>query len=586
MASTGAMFSGLSGLAVNARRLEVIGNNISNVNTTAFKSNRMLFSPLFSRNFGLGTGPSGVTGGTNPGQIGLGAQVSGTQRNFDVGGVTATGVPTDLAIEGAGFFIVEQANETLYTRDGAMRFNANNELTTVTGARVKGYGVDDNYNIVNGVLTDMSIPLGVLTIAEATSNVEFTGNLNADGDVATAGSVFDFARLEDAATADITLASQLSSIDTGSGSVFAVGDEITISGAERGGKVIPDATFLIDVPANGGNGTTMGDFVSWLQDVLGIAPDGGYNPGDALQPGVEPGSFSMTGGVLNFIGNWGEMNDLVLEPDNFLVNTASGLGNPFSPTKTQAATGESVRTTFVVYDSLGSPLNVDMTMVLSRSDDDGTYWRSYLHSDDDTDIRLHLESGSNEFVPYLQFDNYGQLVSMPQIGVELDRDQTGAQDPMTFMIDLDSEGGRVTALSSPDGSTGVSTLASTYQDGSPLGVLSNFSVGIDGVITGGFSNGLTRTIGQIALANFTNPEGLVDEGAGMYRAGPNSGSALVASPLEFGTGSVIGGALELSNVDLSTEFTNMILTSTGYSAASRVITTSDQLLQELLLIAR
>ena len=585
MASTAAMFTGLSGLAVNARRLEVIGNNIANVNTNAYKSSRMMFAPLFSRNFGLGTGPTGVTGGTNPGQIGLGATIAGTQRNFDTGGVSATGIPTDMAIEGSGFFIVKQANAEYFTRDGAFRFNANNELVTVGGARVQGYAVDDNYNVVDGLLTDVSIPLGVATIAEATSNVEFSGNLNADGDLATTGTVLDFARLEDAGAADITLASNLTAIDNG-GAVFAIGDTITIHGAERGGKLIPDATFTIDIPANGGNGTTMQDLVDWMQTVLGVVPDGGYDAADPLQAGVEPGSAAMAGGVLTFIGNWGEMNDLNLKSDNFMVNTVSGLGNPFTTTKTQTATGESVRTTFTVYDSLGSPLDVDLTMVLANTDNNGTYWRAFLHSEDDTDIRLHLETGSNDFVPFLQFDNFGKLVNTTPVNVQVDRFNTGAQDPVSFTLSLDSDGGRVTALSSPDGPSGASSLASTYQDGSPLGVLSNFSVGVDGIITGGFSNGLTRTIGQIALANFTNPEGLVDEGGNLFRTGPNSGSPLVTQPLQFGTGQILGGALELSNVDLSSEFTNMILTSTGYSAASRVITTSDQLIQQLLLIAR
>ena len=90
MASTTALFTGLSGLAANSRRLDVIGNNIANVNTIAFKSNRMIFAPTFSRNFSLGTAPSESIGGTNPGQIGLGVSIAGTQRNFNNGAITAT----------------------------------------------------------------------------------------------------------------------------------------------------------------------------------------------------------------------------------------------------------------------------------------------------------------------------------------------------------------------------------------------------------------------------------------------------------------------------------------------------------------
>ncbi len=189
MASTTALFTGLSGLAVNSRRLDVIGNNIANVNTVAFKSNRMILAPSFSRNFSLGSAPSAQTGGTNPGQIGLGAVTAGTQRNFNDGAISATGVPTDVAIEGDGFFIVDFSGEQLYTRAGAFQLNSNNDLVTVSGAKVQGFGVDPQFNLITGSLVDLNIPLGTLTLAEATRNVNFNGNLNSSGVVTTTGSV-------------------------------------------------------------------------------------------------------------------------------------------------------------------------------------------------------------------------------------------------------------------------------------------------------------------------------------------------------------------------------------------------------------
>jgi flagellar hook protein FlgE len=132
----------------------------------------------------------------------------------------------------------------------------------------------------------------------------------------------------------------------------------------------------------------------------------------------------------------------------------------------------------------------------------------------------------------------------------------------------------------------TSNIAAVFQDGSALGTLANFSIGEDGVMSGSFTNGLTRTIGQIALAKFSNPEGLVDSGNSLFSVGPNSGTALITTPLAFGTGRVLGGALELANVDLSQEFINMILASTGYSAASRIITTTDELIDQLLVLAQ
>ena len=132
----------------------------------------------------------------------------------------------------------------------------------------------------------------------------------------------------------------------------------------------------------------------------------------------------------------------------------------------------------------------------------------------------------------------------------------------------------------------VSTLASVFQDGSSIGTLGSFSIGEDGVINGAFTNGLTRQIGQLALAKFMNPEGLIDTGNNLFRVGPNSGPAIVTKAFEFGTGRILGGALELSNTDLSQEFIDMILASTGYSASSRVSTTTDELLDQLLLLGR
>src|SRR4051812_27289239 len=165
MASTTALFTGLSGLSSNARRLDVIGNNIANVNTTAFKSNRMSFSPTFSRNLSLGTAPNSTNGGTNPGQIGLGVTIAGTQRNFANGAISATGVSTDVAIEGDGFFITDFGGEQLYTRAGAFQRNQQNDLVTIDGGKVMGYAVDNNFNIVSGNLVDLNIPVGTLTLA-------------------------------------------------------------------------------------------------------------------------------------------------------------------------------------------------------------------------------------------------------------------------------------------------------------------------------------------------------------------------------------------------------------------------------------
>ena len=316
MASTGALFTGLSGLSTHARRLEVIGNNIANVSTTAYKSNRMLFASGINRNFSLGTAPSGASGGTNPGQVGLGVTIAGTQRDFSNGAISPTGISRDMAIEGGGFFVVDRAGQQLYTRAGAFQFNAQNELVTISGDRLMGFGVDEDFNITEGQIEPLTVPLGTMTLAEATENVSFTGNLDADGDIGTQGSNLQFAELTSGGPGVFaTGATLLTAIDRGG---FAAGDVITVSGATRGGKLQPDATFELTTGTE-----TIDDFLAFLQEALGVVPNGGASPGDP-GGGIEPGSFSITNGVIDFVGNFGEQNDLDLSAGNISVEDTMG----------------------------------------------------------------------------------------------------------------------------------------------------------------------------------------------------------------------------------------------------------------------
>ncbi|GAB4553699.1 MAG: hypothetical protein Tsb0013_16160 [Phycisphaerales bacterium] len=570
MSSPSTLFTGLSGLNANNRRLEVIGNNIANVNTNAFKSNRVLFAPNLSRNFSLGSSPNAANGGTNPAQIGAGVRVSATQRNFTGGATTPTGIPTDLAIEGDGFFIVDREGSRFFTRDGAFQLNANNELVTPSGARVQGFTVDDQYNLIEGNLADLTIPVGVATIAEATSNVNFSGNLNAAGDIATQGSTHTLTALETGGGPAVA-GTLLTALDAPYAGLMA-GDEFRLTGAEIGNKTVPDAALTITAT------TTVQDLMDFISDALGIV--------DAAAAGGVGQVTIDAAGVISIEGNLGESNDITLESGELgFYNAAGASTGVLATTKTQSADGESIRSTFVVYDSLGSPINIDITAVLETKDNSGTGWRLYIRSPDDSDVEYDLDLGGLDNAPVINFDNFGQLIDDAPVGIQVDRMGTGSLDPINFALNFNSTGDNVTALSSPLGADGLSSLAATFQDGSPLGTLTTYAVGIDGTIVGGFTNGLTRTIGRIAVGKFTNPEGLIDAGENLFQVGPNSGTALITGPTEFGTGRVIGGALELANVDLPAEFINMILTSTGYSASSRVITTSDELLQQLIATA-
>ncbi|OQY96728.1 MAG: hypothetical protein B6D36_19330, partial [Planctomycetes bacterium UTPLA1] len=169
------------------------------------------------------------------------------------------------------------------------------------------------------------------------------------------------------------------------------------------------------------------------------------------------------------------------------------------------------------------------------------------------------------------------FLDAPQNGIVIDRVGSGATDPLTIALDF----ARLSGLNARD-----SELVMSFQTGFATGTLIDYSIGQDGVVTGTFTNGLNQTIGQIALATFSNPAGLLSRSNNVYFVGPNSGEARITPPLVLGAGKISAGALELSNVDLSREFVNLITSSTAFSAASRVISTSDTLLQELLLLAR
>src|SRR5687768_9022349 len=176
MALTSTLFTGLSGLDVNQTRLNVVGNNIANVNTVAFKSSRALFKPQFYVTDSGGSPPGDEFGGTNPSQRGLGAQVAAIEKDWNNGAIEPTGKSTDLAIEGDGFFVIQGSNQR-FTRDGSFSLNAANQLVTTAGDFVQGFGVDADFNVIPGRLDNISIPLGAMTSARATENGWFKGNL-------------------------------------------------------------------------------------------------------------------------------------------------------------------------------------------------------------------------------------------------------------------------------------------------------------------------------------------------------------------------------------------------------------------------
>lgn len=468
------MFSGVSGLRAHQLKMDVIGNNIANVNTVGYKSQRATFQEVFNQTIKGAGSPQAGRGGTNPQQIGLGISLASIDTFHIRGAVQRTDNNTDLAINGDGFFILSNSADFLsrtYTRAGNFTLDEYGNLVAPNGYRVLGYMEDEERNpapdgstVLKGVLEGIVISKSKSYPAMATNSATMEGNLDKD---------------------------------------------------------------LARVPA-------------------GTVPDD--------------------------IDNYIEYNNL---------------------TKTfEVKNGVKVReTTTVFYDSLGGQHKVKFTfirglasgtsvgadnewgVIIQNLDD-----MSYFAKDDST--RVSDPPQLSEIVIPIQFDENGKITTGSSndkaTSVILQIPGNGIFEDMEVKVDFSN----LTQFANE------STASITNKNGYPQGYLDTFSIGPTGEIYGIFTNGQSRVIGQIALATFKNPAGLEKTSENMYQVTPNSGEPIIGLPGSSGLGALNPGTLEMSNVDLSAEFTEMITTQRGFQANSRIITTSDEMLQELVNLKR
>ncbi|MCH8851985.1 MAG: flagellar hook-basal body complex protein, partial [Planctomycetes bacterium] len=481
MGLTSAMNTAVTGLQTSQVMLETIGDNIANVNTTAFKSNRVDLESQFSLTLRDATAPGDVLGGTNPVQIGLGSAVGAIQRSFVQGSINPTGNNTDLAIQGQGFFVLEDADGAqLYTRDGAFTLDANSQLVSRDGLLVQAFAADANGEVdSSGAVGSVTIPLGALKLARATSEVSVGGNLNAAASVATAGTVVTSDALI-TATGVATAATALTTlVDAQGNALFADGDLVTLGGATKGGFTLPgEEQFTI-----GTDGTTVQDFMTFMEGALAINTDAalGENAGVTLD----------AAGQMVIAGNFGESNALEIEAGD-IVNTTQGTV-PFAFTQTSAAAGEGLTMQLDLFDSLGGPVSARLRLALESKSNAGTTWRFYAESVDDSDVSKVLGTGT------VSFDPNGQFIGVTGNELSIDRVDSGAASPLAFTVDFTG----ATGLSNGSGS---STFTQLDQDGLPEGTLQDFAVDEEGFIIGTFSNAHQQVLGQVAVATFVNPQ--------------------------------------------------------------------------------
>ena len=445
------LYSGVSGLQNHQTRMDVIGNNISNVNTTGFKRGRVNFQDMISQQLSGAAKPTDEIGGVNAKEVGLGMTVASIDNIFNQGNLQSTGVSTDIAIQGNGFFVLKSGEESFYTRNGAFGLDMNGTLVNpATGMRVQGWMAED----VNGQMmvstaatpTDLVIPVGSKDPAKETTNVNFACNLNKNTPEI----------LEGASPEDIVKGTW--------GTEQKIYDSF-------GNEHMLSVTFR----------RVVGTPNQW-EATVNIDEDNA----DFTQTRVGLGSTDGMG------------NTFIVSFDNYgaLQSVTDSAGNVTNP-EGQVV----IQTSFAVPDS-----NVD-------------------------------EEGN----PYRQTLN----INLGTIG--------SFKDTITQ-------------------SSSKSTTKAFYQDGYTMGYLDNFKIDSSGVITGVYSNGTNRTIGQIAMASFTNQQGLEKAGDNTYVESNNSGMARIGESGVAGKGTLMAGALEMSNVDLSEQMTDIIVTQRGFqSNANRIM---------------
>ncbi|MCC7476010.1 MAG: flagellar hook-basal body complex protein, partial [Pirellulales bacterium] len=237
--------------------------------------------------------------------------------------------------------------------------------------------------------------------------------------------------------------------------------------------------------------------------------------------------------------------------------------------------GNGTSSEMIVYDSLGIPLSVRLTTALESTTDGGvTTYRWYATSPDNQEA-----TGVDTFIGtgLITFDGNGKFISATDSTMSIERREVAANSPVT--VDLDFS--QVTALHDKSNS-----MQASSQDGFAAGTLASFSITESGLIKGVYTNGVTRDLGQLVMARFANNNGLQQLGENLWAEGVNSGEPLRDIPGSSGLGTLTAGAVELSNTDIGQNLIDLILASTQYRGGSRVITTAQQLLDELLALRR
>ncbi len=551
-----ALLSGVSGLRVHQKMLDVAGNNLANINTLAFKSSRVTFAELLSETLREGSQPTGTTGGMNPIQVGSGATLAGVDRLMTQGGLTSTGQSLDLAIEGKGYFVLNSGTEDVYTRAGAFAVDSENYLVDPsTGYRVQRIG---NEGVADGFQDagddNVQVPYNQTLPAKATTEITMSGNLSADTQSATT-SLLTSGTVYTASGAPASASTLLTALDQTSG--LAIADEIEIKGTNRAGTAVDTEYTLTDLTAN-----TLGHLLTAISTAFAGSTASIVNGEIQLEDDAD--GYSQTNLELAYVDAAG--SDGSFELPKYFNMLGVGSQGMYS-------------TDVEIFDSQG--IGHVMSAAFARTLADPNKWDLVL-----TSISGGVEAVVDrrmEDIEFLTDGSFGGMSGSPgdaqSLQIKFSNDPTTTR---TITIDLGTVG-EYNGVSLSGGST---TVSARGQDGYSSGQLSSLAVSGEGVLVGLFTNGIRKDLAAIKLATFQNPGGLVSLGNNYYESSGNSGEPVPTKGLSGGAGTVRGGVLEGSNVEVAAEFVSLIQAQNGFQASARTIRVANEILRELANVIR
>lgn len=543
------LYSGVAGLKTHQTRMDVIGNNISNVNTIGFKASSANFADTFYQTTSPATGPDAATNaaGSNAKQIGLGSTVASITTNItEQGGTSSTNRALDIAINGEGFLIVKSGGATYFTKSGALNVDTNGTLyCTTNNATVQGWLADAEGNVTRDVVKDMTVmsPENLYYEPSATSNVRLQGNINKEDDdlVLTTELADDGYAVTNGKVATISFYDNLGQLYTA---------KMYIVAAKK-----PDGSDMENAPkvAEGATGVdaNLTNYVVLLADVYNENGESIFvkkttDPDSGLESYSPTGAQVQLGGATYTV----EEDDITAETGKY---TVKGTGpTPFLSFFTKSGEFSSVSNEGF------------------EAADPGAGGGSVYAG---TSILLDVK-------PYGATEAGGER---PE----------GALDDTFTHYDANTDSGGVivdfsalTQYSATSNITYIKGDAEGKGTGNIAGEMKGISIDEDGYVYGSYNNGSKRCLGQIPVATFNNPSGLEAVGDSMFQQSLNSGIFDGVGEAVSISGSFTVGALEMSNVDLAAEFTTMITTQRGFQANSRIITTTDSMLEELVNLKR